>query len=301
MILNNNFDFPIYVQKFIRHLERLEYSKETITGYSKDLSKFKKFLFDSYQGSILTEQIQKEDVLDYLHMLKSLGLKPNSVSRNLSTLKSFYKFLVYEMNFKVDVGARVKQPKIYTPLPEILDPHEVASLLAAAEEYSTFYFVFFSLIYFTGSRLTPIRILRKDHVDLVNKKIYLEKTKNGQDLHLPLLTNMCSLLNTFLLETNNNSVYVFASPKKINQPISPADVRVSLKKISRIAGIKKRVTPHLLRHCTATHLTLNGVDQKFIASILGHVDLRSTSRYQQLNVENLRPALNKLTDETTFF
>ncbi|MBB3868684.1 tyrosine-type recombinase/integrase [Parageobacillus toebii NBRC 107807] len=295
MIVTTNYDLPIYTSKFLRYLKRQHYSEETITGYEKDLKKFNEFLYREYHGNILTEEIQKEDILDYLGYLESLGLKPNSVARHLSTLKSFYKFLVHEMDFKVDVAARIKHPRIYTPLPEILDMEEVQQFLNTAKRYSEFYYVLFSLIYYTGSRLTPIRTLPKKHVDLKHRCIYFEKIKGGRDLHLPLNDHMYHILANFLINQRyDGSEYVFNSPKFKNKPIDSGAIRLTMRKIAKLAGINKRVTPHILRHCTATHLTLLNVDQKYIASILGHVDLRSTARYQQLNVENLRPAVNKL-------
>ncbi|WLR50665.1 tyrosine-type recombinase/integrase [Bacillus tianshenii] len=295
MFHHNQFDLHIYSQKFLRHLKRQKYSDETISGYAKDLKKFNEFIFTSYEGRVFTEELQKEDILDYLTYLDEQGLKSSSIARNLSTLKSFYKFLVYEMDFKIDVAARIKHPKVHSQLPNVLDFEEVQRLLQAAKEYSEFYHVFFSLIYYTGSRITPIRVLPKEDIDLKNKKLYLSKTKNGHDLYLPLNEKLCELLEFFLAKNEHDqSTFVFRSPRSIHQPVSASDARKNLKKIVQLAGIEKRVTPHTLRHCTATHLTLRGVDQKYIASILGHRDLRSTARYQQLKVEDLRECVDKL-------
>ncbi|MGD6842195.1 tyrosine-type recombinase/integrase [Bacillus infantis] len=295
MLNVNHFDLPIYTKKFIKYLERLNYSKETINGYTKDLKKFREFIYREYKGSILTEHIEKEDLIDYLNMLRDKGLKQTSIGRNLSTLKSFFKFLVYEQNFNIDVAARIKHPKMYSPLPDVLDDQEMNILLQTTKDTSSFYYALFSLLYYTGSRLTPVRIIKREHVDLRNRRIYFEKVKNGKDLYLPLNQNLYHILNEYMLETKHlQQKYLFNSPKFLNKPISPSDVRNNLRKISKLAGITKRVTPHVIRHCTATHLTLKGVDQKFVSSILGHTDLRSTARYQRLNVENLRPSINQL-------
>lgn len=295
MLHTNQFDLQLYVDKFIRYLRRLNYSPETIDGYSKDLKKFKVFLIQEYSGNILTKQIQREDILDYLKMLQDNGLKPNSIARNLSTLKSFFKFLVHELNFENDVATRIKNAKYHTPLPIILDENEMELLLKTTKSYSPFYHALFSLLYYTGSRLTPVRTILREHIDLRNRKIYFEKVKNGKDLYLPLAEDIYDILNGFMLETKHQQhKYLFNSPKILNSPISAADVRVNLKKVCALVGITKKVTPHTIRHCTATHLTLKGVGQKYISEILGHTDLRSTARYQQVNVEDLRPSINKL-------
>lgn len=279
----------------MRYLRRLNYSPETISAYTKDLKRFKAYLVAEYGGNILTSQIQREDILDYLQMLQDEGLKPNSLARNLSTLKSFFKFLVHELNFPNDVATRIKHAKFHTPLPIILDEEEMERLLDIAKTYSPFYFALFSLLYYTGSRLTPVRTIMREHIDLRNRKIYFEKVKNGRDLYLPLGDDIFDILNQFMLDTKHLQYkYLFNSPKLMNNPISAADVRVNLKKICALADINKRVTPHTIRHCTATHLTLKGVGQKYISEILGHTDLRSTARYQQLNVEDLRASINEL-------
>jgi len=295
MLMQQSFDLPVYISKFIHHLARQKYSRETIVGYGKDLKKFSDYLLTQYSGNILTEEIEKEDLKDFVSMLETSGLKPNSVARHLSSLKSFYNFLVCEMNFAINVGAQIKQPKLFTPLPTILTPEEVERFLHAASEHSTYYHVLFSVLYYTGSRITPVITLRKKHVDLTSNKVYFPVTKNGRDLHLPLHDKLIRLLDDYLyMQKSNGSEYVFPSPKSSSKPISATEVRKKMDLIKKRAGISKRMTPHLLRHCMATHLTILGVDQKYIASILGHVDLRATARYQQLNIDNLRPAINKI-------
>lgn len=289
------YDVNFYIEKFLRHLKRRNYSPETTTGYMKDLKNFNKFIYEEYSGAITMEQIQKEDLLDFLTFLQEKGLKPNTVFRHLSTLKSFYKFLVFDMNFKIDVASRIRHSKVYTPLPAILTFEEVDRLLEKAKEYSFYYFVFYSLLYFTGSRIKPILHLEKENIDLVKGQIYLPYVKGGRDHYLPIAEDIKQILTTFLKNhPSPESKFVFSSPKYPEQPINASVFRIALKKIAVLAGIEKRVTPHILRHCTATHLTLRGADQKFIATVLAHSDLRSTARYQQLNVEDLRSTIDLL-------
>ncbi|MFC7685783.1 tyrosine-type recombinase/integrase [Ureibacillus sp. GCM10028918] len=295
MLITPTYDLPIFANKFFRYLKRQHYSADTILAYQKDLNRFDDFLFQTYKGNILTEEIQKEDIQDFLAFLEEDNLAPNSILRHLSTLKSFYKFLVFEMDFKVDVAGRIRHKAVYTPLPEPLSFEEIEAFFQAAKEHSTFFHALFSLTYYTGSRISPIRELLKEHIDLDQQKVYFPKVKNDKDLHLPLHEAVIPILADYFIETrHNHSKYVFPSPKIKNQPVSRACIRVNIKKIAAKAGIKKRVYPHLLRHSTATHLTLLDVNQKFIATILGHSDLRATDRYQKLNVENLRSKLNKL-------
>ncbi|MFB6468991.1 tyrosine-type recombinase/integrase [Cytobacillus sp. Hz8] len=106
---------------------------------------------------------------------------------------------------------------------------------------------------------------------------------------MPLHPRLTVIMERYLEQyKGNGSPYVFQSPKVKNTPISACEIRINLRKAAEAAGITKRVTPHILRHSVTTHLTVLGVEQVFIAAVLGHIDLRSTSRYQHLCVDNLR-------------
>jgi len=296
MYYNPNYDLPLYVKKFIKYLKRSNFSEETIIGYSKDLKIFSEFIYVEYEGKITLEHLTRNDILDYLVFLQDVkSYKPNSVYRHLSSLKSFYRFLVDEHNLKENVAAKVRHQKVYTPLPPILDVQEIAKLLQTAKEVSTYFYVLIAVLYYTGSRITPVLNLEKKNVNLELNKIYFPKIKGGEDLHLPINEKLKPILAEFL---DNHPApaypYVFHSPRNPGVPIDAQTVRYRLKELSKLAGIEKRVTPHIIRHCTATHLTLAKVGQKFIASILGQKDARSTARYQHLDVDNLRESLDLL-------
>ncbi|MFJ7676764.1 tyrosine-type recombinase/integrase [Peribacillus sp. NPDC097198] len=296
MFFSPNYDLPIYVKKFIKYLKRVNYSEQTIIGYSKDLKIFNEFIYREYQGKIMLEQVTRNDILDYMVFLQDKrAYKPNSVYRHLSTLKSFYRFLVDELNIKENVAAKIRHQKVYTPLPPILDIQEMERLLLTAREYSLYFFTLFSFLYYTGSRITPVISLEKKNVNLKDNKIYFPRIKGGEDLYLPIHNKLKPIMETFL---NNHPApaypFVFHSPRNPGEYIDHTTVRLHLKRVKNLAGIEKRVTPHIIRHCTATHLTLAKVDQKFISNILGQKDPRSTARYQQLNVDNLRDSLNLL-------
>lgn len=295
MINQKNFDLPDYTGKFIRHLQRQGYSTETITGYKKDLGQFEKFLLQMYKDNILTEEIQRGDILDFLDDLEKRGLKTSSRARALSTLKSFYKFLVYELRFKENVAGQIRHPKLEKQRTEILSQEEIDSFMNTAKTLCPFEYVLFSLLYYTGSRLSPIQKLKKGAIDLDERKIFLDKAKWGKNLAVPLHDKMVPILEEFLhLHRNNGSLFVFPSPRSLEKPISKGYIRKKMKKTAALAGIKKNVYPHLLRHCMATRLTTLGVGQLQLARLMGHEDTRPTERYQHLHVEDLRSPINLL-------
>lgn len=294
MIFQMKSNYEIYVDKFLTYLSRNDYSNETIKGYKKDLNKFYQHLVDIYGTQVMTYDITKEDILGFQDMLTKGGYARNSVARYISTIKSFSKYLFNEERHRDDAGSKVRTPKVYTPLTIVLTEEEMKKFLETAKDYSSFFHVLASFLYYTGSRITPVINLLKKHVYLKEQKVYFPKIKGGKDLYLPLHPKLTDLLYEQIYSYQTESEYVFPSPKFINQPISASDVRNNLKKIQNLADIKTRITPHLIRHCTATHLTLKGADQRYLANILGHSDLRSTMRYQHLNVDNLRDTLSVL-------
>lgn len=223
------------------------------------------------------------------------GNKASTVGRRLSTLKSFFKFLVYELDYPVDEGAKIRVPKVHIPLRGILSAADVQGLLEAAGQLAPCYKVMFHALYYTGSRLSPIRMLEKNHVNLQEGTIYFPKVKGGKDHYLPLHPLLKELFEWYFeFVLDERSVYVFPSARIPSQPLSASDIRNKLRFAAELAGITETITPHTIRHCTATHLTIQNVSQTKIASILGHADLRSTMRYQHLAVEHLRGSLDLL-------
>ncbi|MFD2214998.1 tyrosine-type recombinase/integrase [Metabacillus endolithicus] len=296
MHYSENYDLPFYQNQFIRHLKRKHYSEETITGYSKDLKSFSEFIYFEYEGKILLEQLHRNDLLDYLtHLHEYKGYKQSSVQRHLSTLKSFYRFLVDEIGFNENIASKIKHQSIFTPLPPILTEEEIDLLLDSAKEYQHYFYVLISFLYYTGSRITATIRLEKENINFKERKLYFPKIKGGRDLYLPINDKLLPVLEDFIdNHPASEYPYVFHSPRTPWTHIDAHTVRTHLSRIKELAGIDKRVTPHILRHSMATHLTLKKVDQSFLMNILGQTDPRSTTRYQHLVVENLRDPLNKL-------
>ncbi|MFD2444226.1 tyrosine-type recombinase/integrase [Bacillus sp. CGMCC 1.16607] len=296
MLNLEDYEFQWCKEQFFDHLRRLDYSWETLKAYEKDMQFFKRFMLVKKQEDyFLMKSITKEDLLLFMDFGREMKHKPNTIARRISTLKSFYKFLVNELDYPIDVAARIRLPKVYIPLKDILTENEVKLLLHRASEKDSFYHLFFSIIYYTGSRLSPVRTLEKKNVLLEEKIFYFPKVKGGKDLYLPIHNNLVNLIkqhyqDPFILDNR----YVFPSRKFPIKPVSAADIRLKLTNLVKVVGINKKVTPHAIRHCTATHLTIKKIDQRTIATILGHSDLRSTLRYQHLSIEHLREPINYL-------
>lgn len=291
-----NYELFYCQERFFQHLERMEYSGETRRGYEKDLQFFGRFITNRKgYAKVQVRDISKEDLLEFMDLSKEMGHVPNTIARRLSSIKSFYKFLVNELDYPVDLAARIKLPKVYIPLRDILTETEIQILLEYVETVDPGYHLLYSILYYTGSRLTAVRTLERNNVMLDQRIFYFPRVKGGKDLYLPIHDRLMELLvDYFQNPSSQNNEFVFPSRKFPTQPVSAADVRLKLKKYAKAANIDKHITPHSIRHSTATHLTIKKVDQRTIASILGHSDLRSTMRYQHLAIEHLREPINAL-------
>lgn len=290
------FSFEICRQLFLEYLDRNNYALETINGYEKDLKSFQQFMLKNTDGEDFSlEEVSREVLLAFLDDGRARGNKVGTIERRLSTMKSFYKYLIYERDYPVDVAARIRMPKVYVPLKNILTEFEIECLLQASIKLGKDYALLFNALYYTGSRITPIRTLERKNVLLDEEKIYFPLVKGGKDQYLPLHPKLAEMFqNYFLTELPAKEKYVFPSPKIPNQPLSASAIRNKLRIAAQMADLPDSITPHTIRHCTATHLTLKNIPQRKIASILGHADLRSTMRYQHLMVEHLRDSLDKL-------
>ena len=290
------FGFDDSVQMFLQHLEGQLYSSETLLGYKKDLESFKRFMMKRVEAADFSlEIIRKEELLDFMEDGRQQGNQTSTIGRRISTMKSFYKFLVYELDFPENVAVGIRVPKEDVPLGKILTEDEVKRLLQSAQLLNPCYHLLFSVLYYTGSHLKPVQIMERSHVDLVKGTIYFPKVKGGKELYLPLHDQLNEQFDQYfsnhLIE---GSSYVFPSIRRTNQPLSASDIRNKLRLAASHAGLDSSLTPHMLRHCRAMHLTDRNVPQRTIANILGHSDLRSTMRYQDLTANHLRNSLNVL-------
>ncbi|WP_042350906.1 tyrosine-type recombinase/integrase [Bacillus massiliigorillae] len=296
MLYSENFDLPALEIKFLRYLKSKGKPESTITAYKKDLKSFKQFIYTEYDGKFLFEQLTQSDVEDYLgYLVLDRKLKQSTANRHLSTLKSFARFLVSSQGYKENIPTKIEHERVKSPLPKILTEDELTILLNTAQEMSTYYYTIIATIYNTLSRITAIVELKKENVNLEERKIFLPYIKGGRNQFLPINDKLFVILSKFLNEhPAHSSSFLFHSPKNITEHITSDIVRKKLHEITATAGIEKRVTPHLLRHTAATFLTERGISQKALAEIMGHTDTRSTDVYQHLTLQNLREPINML-------
>lgn len=270
----------------------------TIEGYTKDLRIFLKYLDGNGQGDIPVEKITSGHLSDYLRYLtKEKNLRPNTVKRRLIALKSFFNFLVESEYLEQNPAADLPRPRLPQKHPRYLCKEEVEKMLATFPDDQSPSALrdktALMCLYYTGVRAKELVGLKKEDIDFKEKMVAVKKGKGGRFRRVPLHPLLESQLKKYLAEAPGLvNGYLFCNRQGL--PISTDYVHHFVEECARTAGLKKKVTPHMLRHTFATHLYRQGVNIFTLAKLLGHAELRSTSIYTHTDLEHLRQAVEKL-------
>ncbi len=280
------------------------YSKQTIISYKTDLMQFALFLKEFYN---LDDEI-KVDIKDvdiyvlknflvHLYEQQKIDIKKQakysnvSVSRKISTLKSFFKYLKMEKLIEKNPAVRLIFPKRPKKLPSYLSEEEVTAMLDYNDESKTRLIekAILELFYSTGIRLSELINLKKSDVDFYSKciKVFGKGSKErivpfGKKAEIALknyleIREICNIKNidNFFVDNKGNKLY----PMKVN--------RIVKKNINAVSKLKKK-SPHILRHTFATHLLNNGAEIKAVKDLLGHESLSTTQIYTHVSLEQMK-------------
>ena len=281
-------DFETKITDFEQYLLlEKKYSQNTINSYKNDLLKFK----EHFKNKAL-KSINQNDIKNYIQEInKTMNAK--SVSRNISTLKSFYKYLLIDNYITKTPLTNIAMPKIKKDLPKVLSEEEIEKLLnfELKDHYDYRNKAMLELMYSSGLRVSELINLKVTDIDL-NLETVRIFGKGSKERIVPLGGYAVNALKEYLtyhrnaLAKNKNSNYLFLS--------SRADIMTrqaffkTIKKIAIKQNIKTDFSPHTLRHSFATHLLKHGADLRSIGELLGHADISSTQIYTHITNEKLK-------------
>lgn len=280
-----------YIEKFIRYLEiEKNYSKYTISNYRLDLKGFKKFLGDS-----ALEKIDYLALRKYLAILKEKNLKNRTVGRHLSTLRSFFKFLIREGYLKTNPIAGLSSPRQEKLLPLFLTEEEVTKLIGAVKLDNERGFrdrAAMETFYSAGIRVSELVGLNIEDIDFIGGVIKVIG-KGKKERIVPIGDIALSAIRVYLERREKEQEAGALFLNKSGKRITDRGVRNIIDKYIRIASIKQGVSPHTLRHSFATHLLNRGADLRSVQELLGHVNLSTTQIYTHLTTEKLKKVYDK--------
>lgn len=281
-----------YIEKFIRYLEiEKNYSKHTVLNYNFDLEDFSKFL-----GDKTVEAVEYLLIRKYLAVLKENNLNARTVSRKLSALRSFFKFLTREGYLKANPIAGVSSPKQDKHLPLFLTEEEVKRLIEASisngQEKEMFLrdTAILETFYSTGVRISELVGVNLHDVDFIGGIIKV-LGKGKKERIVPVGEYAIRAIRAYLDKRKQQSQVLFLN--KNGRRLTDRGVRGIVDKYIRAASLNKGVSPHTLRHSFATHLLNHGADLRSVQELLGHSNLSTTQIYTHLTTERLKNVYDK--------
>jgi integrase/recombinase XerD len=286
-----------YIEDFIDYVrfEKL-LSKNTIESYSRDITKFKDYL--KQYGIKDFEDLSHEQILKFLEELFDTQ-NDASVSRILSTLRNFYKFLLRTDKIKKNPFSKIKNPKLPKKDISILNQEEVKKFLDIIPSSTAFQLrdrAMFELLYSCGLRVSEIINLRLSDIDIEEELIRFVGKGNKERI-VPLSNTSKGYLQKYInaarykIEREKKNDFVFLN--KNGNRITRQGLWKTLKKYSDRSGIKKNIYPHIFRHSFATHMLEEGADLRIVQELLGHSSISTTEIYTNLDKQHLKDSYFK--------
>lgn len=283
----------IYKQRFFNFLKfEKRYSEHTITAYTLEIERFQAFL--EAEG-IAFEEVDYRVVRQFLSEMKENGRQASSINRSMSSLRSFYKFLVRENVVTSSPMQLVRALKTPKRLPVVIDPQKMVNLLDQTERDLTSFeqareFLVLELLFGTGIRLAELLAIQERDIDFYNKRILIFGKRNKERL-VPVHQTLLAEIKRYLVlkhaqDFKTHSTYLIVA-KEGKQASRGMIQRIVKHWLGQITSQKKR-SPHVLRHSFATALLNNGADLNAIKELLGHAGLAATQVYTHNSVERLK-------------
>jgi integrase/recombinase XerD len=266
-------------------------SKNTLGAYRADLMALARFIADGGREIV---RAQKSDLLAFIAWRVEQGAKPRSTARQLSSFRRFFRYLCREGVIADDPTADIEMPRIGRSLPKSLTEEEVEALLGAPntdEPLGHRDRAMLELLYATGLRVSELINLKQNQVNL-NQGVLRIVGKGDRERLIPLGDESQRWLREFmdgprveiLLERQTD--YMF--PTRRGDRMTRQAFWHIIKRYAQKAGVKKKLSPHTLRHAFATHLLNNGADLRVVQLLLGHSDLSTTQIYTHVARERLK-------------
>ncbi|WP_066972716.1 site-specific tyrosine recombinase/integron integrase [Methanobrevibacter filiformis] len=288
------FDFQDMMEEYFIELEIRNYSQATIKTYTSIVKTFHEHL------------LNEKDVYDERRFLRSFKKYIQHLKRDKHVTQNYIylvtvvvkKFLEFSRLYFLD---EIKAPKRTKSLPKSLNENEVRKLINACEvdEYDNLNKqivklrnkLILALLYSSGLRISELVNLITKDIDFDERTIRI-RGKGDKDRIVLFDEKTKEVIEEYLKLRDSNEEYLFLN-SKINKPLTPRYIQLMIKRYAETAGIRKKVTPHILRHSFATHLLKNGVDIRVIQQLLGHSNLSTTQIYTSVDMDTLKTMYDK--------
>lgn len=272
------------VKDFINYLEfEKNFSKHTVINYEKDLTMF----FEVIKKDV--SDISVNDVRDYLAFLHDKKYSNASVSRKISSLKSFFKYLEASEVISSNPLALISNPKKEKKLPSYLNYEDLEKLLSIPDvntKEGKRDALILELLYSTGIRVSELCNIKMADVNFSEHKILI--LGKGNKERYTYYGSKCDVLLRDYIRCVRSDISEYLVQNKHGNRLNERTVRLIVSNNLRKSGIEVHVSPHTLRHTYATHMLNDGADLKSVGELLGHENLSTTQIYTHVSNERLR-------------
>lgn len=284
-----DFEKTKIINDFINHIRGKNYSNNTLISYIDDLYYFNLFIKKKL------DNVNENDIRDYLEYLNLKKEKATSVRRKISTFKTFYKFL-YLNNYmdKTDYPlTKIAYPKVEKKLPKFIYYNDLLEIIheSAKDKDGVRDRLIIEMLYATGTRVSELVNIKLSDIDFNNRKIRV--CGKGNKERIVYYGEYAEEVLKEYLSTHkkNNENYLFMNSR--GEKITDRGVRYIIDNIMNRLSVKTHVTPHVLRHTFATDMLNNGCDIKVVQELLGHSSLQTTEVYTHVTNERLKEVYYK--------
>ncbi len=286
-----------YIQQFLDYLNfEKRYSQHTVISYRTDLDQFYTFLSELC-GDPDLKNVTSTQIRSWLALLKKEKTSSKTINRKLSTLKSFFKFLITQgVVSQTPVGAIVS-PKINKRLPVFVEEKNTNTLfnhIAFGKDWKgKTERLILSLLYNTGMRLSELLKLTQDNVDIAYSQLKVTGKGNKERI-IPISGQLLVQIQDYIsgkIEIGGCARCLLVNEK--GKALYPKNIYNTVKKYLALVTTIEKKSPHILRHSFATHLMNNGADLNAVKELLGHSSLASTQVYTHNTIEKLKDVHKK--------
>ena len=263
----------------------------TIRSYQYDIQQLMQYCSEQDCDILKTDTTR---LRAFVHALSDAGLHATSINRKISSIKAFYRFLVFSNKLAINPATDLELLKVGRTLPEVLSIEEVTTLIETADDKTPLGLrdrACMELLYAAGLRISELLGLRGQDIDMERRFLSVIGKGNKQRI-VPIGKKAIFALEQYMssgrpvILKNRSSPFVILNAR--GKQLSRMGFLKILKKYRIKAGLKKRITPHMFRHSFATHLLEAGADLRAVQELLGHADISTTQIYTHIDREYLK-------------
>lgn len=283
----------LLLKEFVEYLQlEKNYSQLTIDSYEHELKTF--FMFMDEQAIPSINEVTHQDARLYLTKLFEQRFAKKTISRKISSIRSFFKFLMRESKVDTNPFAQVSLPKLEKKLPDFFYEEELEVLFQSVDcstPAGQRDKALLEIIYATGIRVSECAGIKLSDLDQ-HLSILLVKGKGNKERYVPYGKFANQAIHEYIeygrkkLMGKQNHPYLFVNQK--GTPLTARGIRYIFDEMIKQSGMNKHIHPHMIRHSFATHLLNRGADLRTVQELLGHSSISSTQTYTHLTKEHLK-------------